>query len=136
MSIRFLALHRAGLPDPLVVALARRQGGSDCMYNSALFGEVNGQLSELSPSLPDHLARGQVLLSNDNSGKPILTVTSERYQAHDVHYTGPSRMAVYVYTDDSVQGKFVETSHNEVMADQLHVTGESLVSLFGDFAQC
>ncbi len=137
MSIRFLVLHRIGLPDPLILALVREQGGSDCGYNSALFGEVDGRLSELTPSLPDHWFRGQTLLSSGTSGGPItLTVTSERYQAKDVHYTGPSLIAVYVYTYDSSQGKFVEARRTEVKSDDLHSTGEDLIGLFGEFAQC
>jgi hypothetical protein len=71
MVIRFLVLHRTGLPDPLILVLVRRQGGSDCMYNSALFGEVNGRLSELSPSLPDRGKRGQVLLSRGTAANPF-----------------------------------------------------------------
>ena len=136
IDLRFTVLHRPGLPDPLIVALARRQGGSDCGYNSAIFGEVNGRLLELTPSLPDHWMRGQVVLSRSREGQFKLTVTSERYQPKDVHYAGPSRMALYVYSYDREQGKFVEVRHSEVNSDDLHEAGEDLSSLFGEFAQC
>jgi hypothetical protein len=137
MGLRFLVLHRTGLPSPLIVALAREQGGSDYRYNSAFFSEVNGRLSELTPSLPDHWSRGQLLLSPESSKGPItLTVTSERYQDNDVHSDGPSQMAVYVYSYSPSQGKFIETRRTEVKSDDLHLNGEEIVSLFGTFAQC
>jgi hypothetical protein len=137
MGLRFLVLHRSRLPDPLIVALVREQGGSDCRYNSALFGEVDGRLTELTPELPDHWFRGQVLLRMPLQGGSItLTVTSERYQNNDAHYTGPSHMEVDVFTYDASQGKFIETRRSEVNTDDLKVGGEDLVSLFGSFAQC
>jgi hypothetical protein len=138
MEIRFLVLHRAGLPDPLIVALAKRYGGSDCGLDSALIGDVGGRLSELTPSLPDFFLRGGLFLSGANGNGPItLTVTSERYQwEKDVHYMGPSRMAVYVYTYDSSQGRFVETRQTEVNSNDLRVSGENLTELFGEFATC
>jgi hypothetical protein len=107
------------------------------MYNSALFGEVHGLLSELSPELPDHWERGLILLSEGAPGNSrALTVTSERYQANDVHYKGPSRTAVYRYVYDPSQGKFMESQHIEVNSNDLHAVGEDLISLFGAFAQC
>jgi hypothetical protein len=138
MEIRFLILHRTGLPDPLIVAMAKRYGGSDCGFEPALFGEVGGRLSALTPPLPDHFLRGGLFLSAANGNGPItLTVTSERYQwGKDVHYTGPSRMTVFVYTYDSSQGRFVETQQTEVNTDDLKVLGESLTAIFGEFAHC
>ena len=77
-------------------------------------------------------------MSGANGNGPItLTVTSERYQwEKDVHYMGPSRMAVYVYTYDSSQGRFVETRQTEVNSNDLRVSGENLTELFGEFATC
>jgi hypothetical protein len=137
ISVRFVVLHRSGLLDPLIMALVRQQGASDCRYNSALFGEVHGRLSEMSPDLPDHWMRGQILLSGAASGNPVtLTVTSERYQANDVHDMGPSRMAVFVYTYEEPEGKFVETRRTEEKSEDLHLAGEDLIGLFGAFGQC
>jgi hypothetical protein len=136
-DIRFVVLHRPGLPDPLIVALAKRELASDCAFNSAVFGNVEGQLSELTPALPDHFLRGGIFLSPAAGGKPaMLTVTSERYQAKDVHYTGPSRMTVFIYTYDSSQGKFIETRKSEANTDSLKVLGENLIELFGEFPNC
>jgi len=136
-DIRFVVLHRPGLPDPLIVALAKRELASDCAFNSAVFGAVQGRLSELTPALPDHLLRGDTILTGGPGGSPIrLTVTSERYQAKDAHYTRPSRMAMFVYTYDPSRGKFVETRNSEVNTDNLKVPGENLIQLFGEFPNC
>ena len=131
--VRFIILHRPNLPDPLIVAIARNPSGSDCRYVSALFGEVNGRISQLTPMLPDQWTRGQILLSDPGSkGQIILTITSERYQEHDVHYMGPSKMPVFTYAYDPAQGKFIEMRHSEVSTDDMKVSGEDLRSLFGD----
>jgi len=134
--ISFIVLHRPGLPDPLVVALAMSPGGSDCRYRVALFGEVQGHVAELTPELSDHLTRGGDLLVRDATGDWTLTVLSERYQANDVHVNGPSRMAVFSYAYDKSLGKFVETSHREIRDGQPSETDPDLVRLFGDFARC
>jgi len=137
IDMDFVVLHRVGLPDPLIVAAVPQTGGSDCRYNSALFGEVNGKVTELTPALPDRLLRGEMLLSKQSSNtNAVLTVTSERYQSGDIHYTGPSRMKVYTYIFHSEQGKFVESRHTEIKTDNLHVTGENLMELFGELGRC
>jgi hypothetical protein len=135
-SVGFIVLHRQGLPDPLIVALARAQGGSDCSYNSALVGEVSGKLMRLTPDLPDHETRGNVWLSSESPGTTTLTVTSERYLDSDVHYKGPSRMAVSVYRYEPSEGRFVELRGAEVDSTDLHVSGEDVMSLFGAFTNC
>ncbi len=135
-KLRFIVLHRSGLPDPLVVALAISPGGSDCRYRIALFGEVQGRVTALTPELHDHWSRGGDLLAKDSRGDWKLTVYSERYQANDVHVNGPSRMAVFVYAYDKSHGTFVETSHREPRFGDLSETDPDLVRLFGDFAQC
>jgi len=134
--VRFIVLHRAGLPDPLVVSIAKENGGSDCRYNSALFGEVNGQVVKLTPPLPDHWGRGAVFLSPETARPVILTVTSERYQDRDTHYRGPSHMAVDTYSYDSSQGRFVNVQHTESNTNGLQISGERLLALFGDFDEC
>ncbi len=135
-KLSFIVLHRTGLPDPLIVALAISPGGSDCRYRVALFGEVQGLVSELTPELHDHWTRGRDLLAKDANGDWTLTEYSERYQANDVHVNGPSRMAVFVYAYDKSLGKFVQTSHSEIRYGDLSETDPDLVRLFGDFAQC
>jgi hypothetical protein len=135
-KLSFIVLHRPGLPDPLIVALAMRPGGSDCGYRVALFGEVRGQITELTPELHDHLTRGGDLLAKDANGKWTLTVYTERYQSGDVHVNGPSRMAMFVYGYEQSLGKFIETSHGEIRDGEPSETDPNLVWLFGDFAQC
>ena len=135
-TLGFVVLHRQGLPDPLVAALGMSPGGSDCRYRVALFGEIQGHVTELTPELGDHLTRGGDLLAQDANGNWKLTVYSERYQANDVHVNGPSRMAVFVYTFDTSLGKFVETSHRDTPYGDLSDSDPNLVRLFGDLAQC
>jgi hypothetical protein len=135
-KVSFIVLHRSGLPDPLIVALAMSPGGSDCRYRVALFGEVQGRVTELTPELHDHYTRGGDLLAKDAVGDWTLTLYSERYQVNDVHVNGPSRMALFVYTYDKSQGKFIETCHRETSSGTLSETDPDLVKLFGDFAQC
>lgn len=135
-KLSFIILHRPGLPDPLIVALAMSPGGSDCRYRVALFGEVRGHITELTPELPDHLTRGGDLLAKNAKGDWTLTLFSERYQANDVHVNGPSRMAVFSYAYDKSLGKFIETSHREIRDSEPSDTDRNLVRLFGDFAQC
>jgi hypothetical protein len=135
-KLGFIVIHRPGLPDPTVVALAMYPGGSDCRYRAALLGEVGGQLRELTPSLPDHYTRGGDLLAKDAKGDWTLNVYSERYQVNDVHVNGPSRMAVFSYVYDRSLGKFVEAGHRESRDGGPSETDPNLVLLFGDFAQC
>jgi hypothetical protein len=135
-KVRFIVLHRPGLPDPLVVALAMSPGGSDCRYHLALFGEVQGNVAPLTPDLPDHLTRGGDLLAKNAKGNWTLTVYSERYQTNDIHVNGPSRMAVFSYAYDKSLGKFIEISRGEVRDCELSENDPDLVRLFGDFAQC
>jgi hypothetical protein len=135
-KLSFIVLHRPGLPDPLIVALAMRPGGSDCGYRVALFGEVRGQVTELTPELHDHWMRGGDLLAMDAKRNWTLTVYSEQYQTNDVHVNGPSRMARFVYRYDQSLGKFIETSHGEIRDAGPSETDPDLVRLFGDFAQC
>ena len=139
-GLRFVVLHRHGLPDPLIVALAMYPGGSDCRYSMALFGEVEGEIRELTPDLPDYWFRGGAELSRrGSSGETRLIVSSEHYSANDVHVNGPSRLAVYTYKYDPAQEKFVEISHSLVRdADGTVSSPDSinLVSLFGELAQC
>jgi hypothetical protein len=45
-------------------------------------------------------------------------------------------MALFVYTYDKSQGKFIETRHRETSYGTLSETDPDLVKLFGDFAQC
>jgi hypothetical protein len=137
MVLGFLVLHEKGLPDPLIVTVARRAGGSDCAYSPALFGEFNGKISQLTPNLPDFLTRGGILLTELSKDSPaILTIESERYQRDDVHYMGPSRMAIYSYRYSADQGKFVLNTKKEVAISRLLVPGKDIMSLFGEFTQC
>ncbi|MCA1817005.1 MAG: hypothetical protein LC746_11465 [Acidobacteria bacterium] len=46
--IKFRVLHVEGLPDPLVVAVTVSPGGSDCRWESAAVGAVDGKLVELT----------------------------------------------------------------------------------------
>ncbi|HTX76698.1 MAG TPA: hypothetical protein VMD29_10880 [Terracidiphilus sp.] len=135
-KLAFVVIHRPGLPDPLVVALAMDPGGSDCAYRAALFGEVSGRLKELTPDLSDHDFRGGDVLSRRPDGAWALTVYSERYQANDVHVNGPSRMEVFVYRYDSTLGQFIKTSEKETEYGEIPESDPDLVWLFGDFAQC
>ncbi len=139
-KLGLIVLHRPGLPEPLIVALAMDAGASDCRYNTALFGEVRGQLQELTPDLPDHLFRGGVELArNSASGESKLIVRSERYSTKDAHINGPSHMAVFTYKYDPVQGKFVEVGHSLVRAFAGPASGQNsvdLVPLFGEFSAC
>lgn len=135
-KLGFIMIHRPGLPDPTIVALAMYPGASDCGYRAALFGEVGGQLKELTPSLPDHAMRGGDLLAKDAKGDWTLTVYSERYEANDAHVNGPSRMARFSYVYDKSLGRFIENGHMESRAGGPSETDPNLVWLFGDFAQC
>jgi hypothetical protein len=137
-SIAFVVLHRNGLPDPLIAILVKRAGGSDCSYLPALFGESNSTIHQLTPLLPGFLTRGKVLLSSSATGHPAtLTIASERYDwKKDVHYTGPSRMATFVYTYNPVLGRFIKTSSREIKTEDMKLSGEDLMKLFGDFPNC
>lgn len=130
--VGFIILHESGLPDPLVIGFAEAPGGSDCSYTASLFGEVEGKLSQLTPMLPTHETRGGIFLSKPTSkGRITLSVTSERYNWDtDVHYLGPSRMAVFTYMYDGAQGRFVKSGETEVKTDKLSVSGEDLGQYF------
>jgi len=124
------------LPDPLVVALAINPGGSDCAYRSALFGEVQGRITQLTPELQDHYTRGGDFLTKDASENWKLTVYSERYQPNDVHVNGPSRMAVFDYTYDTSRHRFVQSGHGETNYSDIYANANNLLRIFGDFATC
>jgi hypothetical protein len=47
--VRFRVLKVEALPDPLVLAVAVRPGGSDHGFEATLIGEVNGRLRVLTP---------------------------------------------------------------------------------------
>lgn len=47
-ELRFRVLHVKGLPDPLVVGLARSPGGSDSGWEAVAFGPVGGELEEVT----------------------------------------------------------------------------------------
>lgn len=127
-----VSLHRPGLPDPLVVSMARYGGGSDCPYKPVLFGEVAGSIAQLTPNIPNYETRGGIFLST--GAEITLTVVSERYQEHDVHYSGPSRMAVYRYVWNG--SRFLLKSQAQVPTDAVHVSGERLDDLFVDVLGC
>jgi len=137
-SIGFISIHHPVLPNPLIVALTKRAGGSDCSYTPALFGEVNGAIHELTPPLPDYYTRGSIFLSAaDGNSSPKLTITSERYNwEKDVHYTGPSAMEVFRYTFKPEQGHFALGDKRLISTDQVALKGDDLMKLFGAFRDC
>ncbi|MGO4210201.1 hypothetical protein AB4Y89_23415 [Terriglobus sp. 2YAB30_2] len=128
-----VAFHRQGLPDPLLIVMAKYPGGSDCRYKPALFGEVDGRVTQLTSAIPDYDTRGGAFLYT-RAGSTVLTVTSERYQEHDVHYLGPSRMAVYRYAWDGA--RFILKSKAQVSTDAVRTPGEKLDDLFGQALGC
>ncbi|MGC2545487.1 MAG: hypothetical protein WA426_06545, partial [Silvibacterium sp.] len=135
--IYYEIFHASGLPSPLVLVVDHYVYADDCGYSPVIVGLTGGRLQAIAPKLPEFATRGGAYLSVPTGNTQAqLTVVAERYQIHDIHVNGPSKMAVYVYDFDKKLGQFRLVRQQELPTDKVRVSGKSILSIIPEFASC
>jgi hypothetical protein len=130
-------VHASPLPSPLLLVVYWYGTATDCGFKTALVGAIDGKLKVLTPDLPTFFTRGGAYLEAHSNGFPArLTIAAERYQANDVHYKGPSIMAVYTYNYDAESGMFKLVKLEELPTAKVKLKGENLLLAIPNLPGC
>jgi len=88
-SIRFRVLHVAGLPDPLILGIAKAQGASDCAYQTIPIGFVHGKIRVLSSHVLNFATQGGIYLGSVNGSVALALWYFD--STDDVEHYGPHK---------------------------------------------
>ena len=87
IRVRFRVLHIEGLPDPLILAIANTNGGSDCYYYPIPIARVNGRFRKLFSQTPEMDTQGAFSLGPlGKKGGIGLAVSTFQWGPNESHY--------------------------------------------------
>jgi hypothetical protein len=105
-SLRLIEIE--GLPGPLVHLVIVQPGGSDYGFWSALFGEINGKISLLTPQATSFSWEGGIQIGNLGPGNGVgLAVWNSIWGDGESHY-GDHIYVVDIYNFNKKLGRFVK----------------------------
>jgi len=104
--VSFRVLRVRGLPDPLVLAVAVRPGGSDHGFEATVVGEAGGGLKVLTPADPPYVnIQGGFFVGDLGRGRGPGLVAWNFIWEDSAHY-GDHRYEVRLYPFDPARAAF------------------------------
>jgi hypothetical protein len=103
--VRFLVRRVTGVPNPLVLAVAIRPGGSDCRYAASIVGAFDGELKNLTPSRLWTNAEGGFAVGNLGGDRGFGLIRWNFIWGNEAH-SGPHRYEVSIFRFDPTGLRF------------------------------
>lgn len=105
-KLRFKVISIKGIPNPLVIAMAMAPGGSDCFWEAAAIGAVDGKLKELTTERLTTAEQGGFFFGNLGRGRGPGAAVWKFIWADDEGHGGSHQYEVKLYTWNKAGGRF------------------------------